>query len=269
MVALQDRLEVEKAATQDYTPAELITCVASRLLEDNRSVLVGTGLPMIAAMLAQRGHAPNLLLVFEAGGIGPRIPMLPVSVGDSLTFCKAIAATSMHDVMSACQAGYIDYGFLGAAAVDAYANINTTVIGDWSHPKVRLPGSGGANDVGSFCWRTIFIMRNQSARTFQKKLDFITTPGWISGPGARERCGLPQGCGPYRVITQLGVYGFEEHTKRLQLISLHPGATLEDVQANSEFTILTPEYVPVTTPPSELERKLLREIDPAGMVLGR
>lgn len=269
MTAQQDRQENERSGAQDYTPAELITCVAARLLEDNRSVLVGTGLPMIAAMLAQRSHAPNLLLVFEAGGIGPRIPMLPVSVGDSLTFCKAVAATSMHDVMSACQAGYIDFGFLGAAALDAYGNLNTTVIGDWNHPKVRLPGSGGANDVGSFCWRTIFIMRNQSARTFQNKLDFITTPGWISGPGARERAGLPHGCGPYRVITQLGVYGFEEQTKRMQVISLHPGVTLEEVRANSEFMLLAPEVIPVTAPPSQEERRLLREIDPGGMVLGR
>jgi acyl CoA:acetate/3-ketoacid CoA transferase beta subunit len=143
MIAQQDshKIEARPFAKQEYTQAELITCVASRLLEDNRSVLVGTGLPMIASMLAQRSHAPNLLLVFEAGGIGPRIPELPVSVGDSRTFYKAVAATSMHDVMSACQAGYIDYGFLGAAALDAYGNINTTVIGDWEHPKVRLPGS--------------------------------------------------------------------------------------------------------------------------------
>lgn len=269
MAAIKEQVENEQAAAQDYTQAELITCVAARLLENNRSVLVGTGLPMIASMLAQRSHAPNLLLVFEAGGIGPRIPQLPVSVGDSLTFCKAIAATSMHDVMSACQAGYIDYGFLGAAAVDAYGNINTTVIGDWRRPLVRLPGSGGANDVGSFCWRTIFIMRNQSTRTFKQKLDFITTPGWISGPGARERCGLPHNCGPYRIITQLGVYGFDEHSKRLQVISLHPGVTLDEVQANSEFLIPAPEHVPVTEPPSAEERRLLREIDPGGMVLGR
>jgi acyl CoA:acetate/3-ketoacid CoA transferase beta subunit len=253
---------------QSYTAAELITCVASRLLEDNRSVLVGTGLPMIAAMLAQRSHAPNLLLVFEAGGIGPRVPELPVSVGDSRTFYQAVAATSMHDVMSACQAGYIDFGFLGAAAMDVYGNINTTVIGSWDLPKVRLPGSGGANDVGSFCWRTIFIMRNQSQRTFQKKLDFVTTPGWLSGPAARENAGLPQGGGPYRVITQLGVYGFNEQTKRLMILSIHPGVSREDIQANSEFEIRIPEQVAITPAPSNEERKILQEIDPNGTVLG-
>jgi acyl CoA:acetate/3-ketoacid CoA transferase beta subunit len=175
----------------------------------------------------------------------------------------------MHDVMCASQAGYIDYGFLGAAAMDAYGNINTTVIGDWEQPKVRLPGSGGANDVGSFCWRTLYIMRNQSQRTFMKKLDFITTPGWLGGPGQREQAGLPAGCGPYRVITQLGVYCFDESTKRLKLASLHPGITVEQVQANSEFEIMIPKEIPVTQPPTVEERRILHEIDPAGIVIGK
>jgi acyl CoA:acetate/3-ketoacid CoA transferase beta subunit len=253
----------------DDSLAELLCCVASRLLQDNQSVFVGTGLPMIATMLAQRTHAPHILIIFEAGSIGPRVPVLPISVGDSRTFYKAVAATSMHDVMSAAQAGYIDYGFLGAAAIDAYGNLNTTVIGDWEKPKVRLPGSGGANDLGSFCWRTLYIMRNQSQRTFVNTLDFITTPGWLDGPGARERAGLPADCGPYRVITQLGVYGFDEETKRLTLLSLHPGATIEEVQANSEFQILIPDHVPVTQPPTAEEQRILREIDPNGMVLGK
>lgn len=253
----------------EYNLAELLSCVASRLLQDNQSVFVGTGLPMIAAMLAQRMHAPNILIIFEAGSVGPRVPVLPISVGDSRTFYKAVAATSMHDVMAAAQAGYIDYGFLGAAAIDAYGNINTTVIGDWDKPKVRLPGSGGANDLGSFCWRTLCIMRNQSQRTFVNKLDFITTPGWLDGPGARERAGLPADCGPYRVITQLGVYGFDEDTKRLTLLSLHPGVTVDDVQINSEFPILVPDHVHVTEPPTTEEKCVLHEIDPTGMLLGK
>jgi len=211
--------------------------VAARLLEDKKSVFVGTGLPMIAAMLAQRTHAPNLLIIFEAGGIGPQVPVLPISVGDARTFYRAVAASSMHDVMSAGQAGYVDYGFLGAAMIDPYGNINTTVIGDWKLPNVRLPGSGGANDIGSFCSRTIIIMR-QDKRRFMKKVDFITTPGYLDGPGARERAGLPAGTGPYRVITQLGVYGFDPQTKRVQLLALHPGITLADVQANSSFEII-------------------------------
>jgi len=224
---------------------------------------------MIATMLAQRTHAPHVLIIFEAGGVGPQVPVLPISVGDSRTFYKAMAATSMHDVMCASQGGYIDYGFLGAAAIDAYGNINTTVIGGWEQPKVRLPGSGGANDVGSFCWQTLYIMRNQSKRTFMKKLDFITTPGWLGGPGQREQAGLPAGCGPYRVITQLGVYGFDESTKRLKLLSLHPGVTVEEVQANSEFEILIADELPVTQPPTAEEQRILREIDPAGMVIGK
>jgi glutaconate CoA-transferase subunit B len=253
----------------DYAMIELQSCVAARLLEDNRTVFVGTGFPLVAAMLAQRTHAPNLLIVFEAGGIGPQVPVLPISVGDSRTFYKAVAASSMHDVMSAAQAGYIDYGFLGAAAIDAYGNINTTVIGDWELPKVRLPGSGGANDVGSFCWQTLYNLRNQSTRTFVNQLDFITTPGWLGGPGQREQAGLPANCGPYRVITQLGLYGFDQTTKRLMLLSLHPGITIDDVQANSEFEILIPDKVPVTEPPTENERRILREIDPTGMVIDK
>jgi len=262
-------MDSRDSSPNEYNLAELLTCVASRLLKDNQSIFVGTGLPMIATMLAQRTHAPHILIIFEAGGIGPRVPVLPISVGDSRTFYQAVAATSMHDVMAAAQAGYIDYGFLGAAAIDAYGNLNTTVIGDWYKPKVRLPGSGGANDVGSFCWHTLYIMRNQSQRTFKNKLEFITTPGWLDGPGGRERAGLPADCGPYRVITQLGVYGFDDETKRLKLLSLHPGVTVEEVQANSEFPILVPAEIPCTEPPTAEELRILHEIDPDGMVLGK
>lgn len=252
----------------EYSLAELISCVAARLLEDNRSVFVGTGLPMMAAMLAQRSHAPHLLLVFEAGGVGPQVPELPVSVGDSRTYYKAAGATSMHDVMSAGQAGYIDYGFLGAAMIDMHGNLNTTVIGDWADPKVRLPGSGGANDIGSFCWRTIIIMRSQSPRTFVPKLDFRTTPGYLDGPGCRERAGLPAGSGPYRVITQLGLYGFDDDC-RLKLINLHPGVSLDEIQANSGFEIRIPDRVSQTQPPSPEERRILGDIDPHRLLLGK
>ena len=252
----------------DYTPTELMATVASRLLENGKSVFVGTGLPIIAATLAQRTHAPDLLIVFEAGGVGPRVPILPISVGDSRTFHQAVAATSMHDVMSSSQAGCTDYGFLGAAMIDAYGNINTTVIGDHDHPSSRLPGSGGANDVGSLTWRTIIIMR-QEKRRFVRKVDFLTTPGYLTGPGAREKAGLPRGTGPHRVITQLGLYGFHETSKRLQLLALHPGVTVEQVQENSEFEILLPEHIGITEPPTAEQRRILHEIDPLGIALGK
>ncbi len=251
-----------------YTGAELLAAVAARTLEDGCSVFVGTGLPMVAAMLAQHSHAPNLLMVFEAGGVGPQMDALPVSVGDTRTYHRAVAASSMHDVMSAAQSGMLDYGFLGAAQIDPHGNINTTVIGPHDSPRARLPGSGGANDLGSFCGRTIIIMRQDPTR-FVEKVDFLTTPGYLDGPGGRERAGLPAGSGPYRVITQLGVYDFEANSKRVRLIATHPGITLEQVQENSSFELLVADPLQQTAPPSTEELRILREvIDPTGAVLG-
>ncbi|HDM66804.1 MAG TPA: 3-oxoacid CoA-transferase [Thermoplasmatales archaeon] len=260
--------KVSKNREKGYTSTELLACVASRLLEDGKTVFVGTGLPMIAAMLAQRTHAPNLLLFFEAGGIGPQIPVLPISVGDSRTFYQAVAASSMHDIMSIAQNGFIHYGFLGAAQIDMYGNLNTTVIGLYEQPKVRLPGSGGANDVGSLCHKTIIIMRQDKHR-FVETLDFLTTPGYLTGYDAREKTGLPRNSGPYRVITQLGVYGFEEETKRMKLISIHPGVTIDEIKKNSSFDIIIPDEIEQTSPPSKKELKILKEIDPTGIVIGK
>jgi acyl CoA:acetate/3-ketoacid CoA transferase alpha subunit/acyl CoA:acetate/3-ketoacid CoA transferase beta subunit len=251
-----------------YTSTELLACVAARMLMDNKSVFVGTGLPMIAAMLAQRTHAPNLLLFFEAGGIGPEMPVLPISVGDSRTFYSAVAASSMHDSMAMAQAGYIDYGFLGGAQIDRFGNLNTTVIGPYEHPKVRLPGSGGANDVGTLCHQTIILMRQDKHR-FLEKLDFLTTPGYLKGFDSRENAGLPMDSGPYRVISQLGVYGFESESKQMELLSVHPGVTVEQIKQNSGFEIIIPEHISVTTPPSQQELSILKKIDPAGMVIGK
>jgi len=191
-------------------------------------------------------------------------------VGESRTYHQGVAASSMHDVMSMSQAGYIDYGFLGAAQMDIYGNINTTVIGDHDMPKVRLPGSGGANDVGSFSQKLITIIANQSNRTFVNKVDFLTTAGYLTGPGEREKMGLPSNTGPYRVITQLGTYGFDEATKRLKLVSNHPGISLEETKENSAFDIIIPDDVVTSPEPNEQQLKLLRqEIDPAGIVLGK
>ncbi|MDH5447419.1 MAG: 3-oxoacid CoA-transferase [Candidatus Bathyarchaeota archaeon] len=253
----------------EYSTIELMACAASKILDDKKSILVGTGLPIIAAALAQKTHAPNLLIVFEAGGMGPQIPMLPISVGDSRTFYRALMASSMDYVMSTAQLGYVDYSFLGAAQIDMYGNINTTVIGSHEKPKVRLPGSGGANDAGSLCWRTIILMQ-QNKRKFVEKVDFLTTPGYLSGVGAREKAGLPADTGPYRVITQLGIMGFDEKTKRMTLLSVHPGVTADQVKASTEFKLIVSDNVTVTKPPTEKELEILRtEIDPAGMVLGR
>jgi glutaconate CoA-transferase subunit B len=253
-----------------YNLREFLAFTGASMLEDKKSVFVGTGLPIIASMLAQRTHAPNLFIVFEGGGLGPQVPELPISVGESRTYFRAVAASSMHDVMSISQAGYVDFGFLGAAQMDMYGNINTTVIGDYDQPKVRLPGSGGANDVASFSQRLIIIIANQTKRTFVKRVDFLTTPGYLDGPGARERAGLPEGSGPYRVITQLGIYCFDEATKRLKLASLHPGVGIADVRENSSFEIVIPDKVETSPEPAEEHLRILREeIDPAGIVLGK
>ena len=249
-----------------YTQTEMMIVAASRLLEDRKTVFTGTGMPILAALLAQNTHAPNLAIIYEAGGMCPtRPPTIPLSVGDSMTFHEAIMASSMDYVISFIQAGYGEYAFLGAAQIDMYGNINTTVIGPHDRPKVRFPGSGGANDFGSLCWRTIILMRQDKQR-FVEKLDFLTTPGHLSGVGVREKVGLPRNTGPWRVVTQLGVYGFDED-KRMTLLSVHPNVSIEDVQKNSSFPIKIPDKVETTPEPTEKELKVLRSLDPYNVVL--
>jgi len=257
------------ARKSEYTPVELMACAASRVLEDGKSVLVGTGLPVIAAVLAQKTHAPSLLIIFEAGAIAPRVPMLPISVADSRARHEPVMATNMDYIMSNAQLGYVDYGFLGGAQIDMYGNVNTTAIGTYQKPKVRLPGSGGGNDGGSVCWKTIILMQ-QDPRKFVEKVDFVTTPGYLTGPGAREAAGLPAGTGPYRVITQLGVMGFDDKTKRMALLSKHPDVSIQQITQNTGFELVVPDNVTVTETPSPEELALLRgEIDPVGIVLKR
>ena len=251
-----------------YNTTELMACVASRALEDRKSIFVGTGLPIIATMLAQKLHAPDLLVVFEAGGIGPKLPTIPISVGDSRTFYKGVMAASMDYTMAMAQLGLVDYGFLGAAQIDKYGNLNTTVIGDHDNPKVRLPGSGGANDLGSLCHRTITLMRHDKIR-FVEKLDYLTTPGYLTGPGARRKVGLPADTGPYRVISQLGIMGFDEETKEMKLLQVHPGITIDDVIENTGFEMLIGDVVETEDPTEEELRILREEIDPTRMVLGK
>jgi glutaconate CoA-transferase subunit B len=261
---------IETRQKTKYNLREYLAFIGASILEDNKAVFVGTGLPMIAGMLAQKTHAPNLLIVFEGGGIGPQPPELPTSVGASLTYYHAISASSMHDVMSMLQAGYIDYGFLGAAQLDIYGNINTTCIGDHELPKVRLPGSGGGNDIGSLAEKIVIIIAGQSKRTFVNKLDFMTTPGYIDGPGAREKAGLPAKTGPYRVITQLGIFGFDDSTRKMMLLSLHPGVTVEEVKDNSSFDIIIPKKYGLSPEPSEQDLFILRsQIDQAGTIIDK
>lgn len=254
----------------DYNAIELMICSAARALQDGALVAVGTGVPCAAAMLAQKTTAPNLTLLFEAGGVGPLLPRMPISVGDSRTFYRGLMATSMADIMETCQRGLVDYVFLGGAQIDPYGNLNSTLIGgDYVHPKVRLPGSGGANDLGSFCWKTLVITPHIKRR-FVEKLDFLTTPGYLSGPGAREAAGLPRGSGPYKVITSLAVLGFDDATKRMQIESVHPGVTVQQVRDNTGFELLTRDPVEQTPDPDPEALRILRqEVDPLRYIIGR
>jgi glutaconate CoA-transferase subunit B len=253
----------------EYNEIELMICVSARLLENGATVGVGTGAPCSAAMLAQRTHAPDLFIVFEAGGLAPLLPVMPISVGDSRTVYRALMATSMCDVLEACQRGMVDYTFLGGAQIDAYGNLNSTVIGDYDRPRVRFPGSGGANDFASFCWRTL-VMTRHDRRRFVQELDFVTTPGYLTGPGARDAARLPAGSGPYKVITDLAVMGFDEESKRMQVCSLHPGVTFEQVQENTGFELARAAEILKTEPPREKELRILRqEVDPYRYIIGR
>ncbi len=252
-----------------YNAMELMLVVASRQLEDGKIVAVGTGAPGAAGMLAQKTHAPNLITLFEAGGFAPLLPSMPISVGDSRTTFKAIKAGSMNDAMTMFQRGMVDYAFLGGAQIDMYGNINSTLIGSFDNPKVMFPGSGGANDFASNAWR-IMIITPHDKRRFTPKLDFLTTPGYLTGPGAREEAGLPSGSGPYKIITNLAVMGFDEETKRMKVLSLHPGVTREQVQENTGFELLWAEDLQVTEEPTDEELRILREeVDPHRYIIGR
>lgn len=250
---------------------EFMICTASHFLEDNKIAVVGTGLPMLASMLAQKTHAPNLLLMFEAGGVAPILPALPMSVGDSRTFHQGLLATSMPDIMETCARGMVDYAFLGGAQIDKYGNLNSTIIGsDFDKPKVRLPGSGGANDLASLCWQTIIIMKMDKHK-FVEKLDFLTTPGYLSGGNSRENAGLPPNTGPFKIITDYCVLSFDKKTKEMQIESLHPKVTIEQVQERCSFKLNPQSSILKTTKePTQKELDILRkEIDPKGQIIGK
>ncbi|MBM3130154.1 MAG: 3-oxoacid CoA-transferase [Chloroflexi bacterium] len=253
-----------------YNLMELMVCVAAHQLEDGKTAVIGTGIPLAAAMLAKKTTAPNLIVLFEAGSIAPQLIRLPISVADSYTQTGCLIHASMDEVMEACQRGTVDYTFLGCAQIDPYGNINTSLIGaDYQKPKARLPGSGGANDLASFCWRTLVITPHDKRR-FAPRLDFLTTPGYLTGLGARERAGLPPGTGPYKVITTLAVIGFHPDTKRMQVESLHPGITRDDVRANTGFEILFADPLATTPEPTDEELQILREeVDPQRLLIGK
>jgi glutaconate CoA-transferase subunit B len=244
-----------------YTPRELLACVAARLIEDDESVFVGTGLPLVGALLAQKLHAPGMMAIYECGAVDPVPRVLPWSVACSWTYHKAPVILSMSSVFGMSRAGYADVGFLGGAQIDMYGNINATSIGDYEHPQVRLTGSGGANDIASLCQKVIFMGLHLPER-FPERCDYVTTPGYLDGPGARERAGLVGG-GPWRVISHLGVMGFDDETCRMKLISCHPGVTPEVVQQFTGFELLIPDDFTETPEPSDEELRTLREeVDP-------
>jgi len=244
--------------TPPYNPTELLICSAARLVPDSTTAFVGTGIPMLAVSLAQRRQAPNLIAVFEFGGAGAILEDLPRAVGERRTFHRALSATGICDVVEAAQRGFIEYGFLGGAQIDAYGNLNTTVIGPHDRPKVRLPGSGGGNDVGSQCWRTIAILRHDRQR-FVEKVDFITTPGYLIGPGSREAAGLPPGTGPYRVVTNLAILGYHAESKRMMLLATQPGVSADQVIENTGFELRLADVIEQNPAPTEEELRILRD----------
>ena len=205
-----------------YEADEMMSIAAARALKDVNACFVGIGLPSTGANLARRTYAPDLVLVYEAGAIGAKPPSLPLSIGDGMLGETADAIVSVPEMFNYwVQSGRIDVGFLGAAQIDRYANINTTVIGGYDDPKVRLPGAGGAPEIAASCGEVIVIVR-QTTRAFVERVDFVTSVGHGSGPGERERLGL-QGKGPTKVITDLGILEPDPETKELVLTHLHPG----------------------------------------------
>ncbi len=252
----------------DYTLKELMTVVAARQLEDGKAVAVGTGIPLVCAMLAQKTHAPELVIFFEAGAVAPQLQSLPISVGDSRTLHKALFATTLIDIMDSMRRGFIDYAFLGGAQVDKYGNLNSTQIGtNYETPKVRFPGSGGANDFASLAWEVIMIMDRHNTRRFVEKVDFITTPGFLTGPGARDEAGLSPNTGPSKVVTDLGLFDFHPETKVMRLLATHPGITVDQIKEATGFELEMADTIGTTDPPTAEDLRLLHEvIDPTGRI---
>ncbi len=246
----------------NYNTAELVAIMSARFLEDGKIVFGGAGMPLISCILAQKTHAPRLTILFEGGIIGPHVQAgkLPPSTNEQRAARQANMLLSITDILLLQQRGYVDYGFLGGAQIDQYGNLNSSFIGDAENPKVRLPGTGGANDIASLASKILVAMHHEKKR-FVKKVDFITTPGYLHGGDSREKSGMLVG-GTYKVITHLGIFGFDEKTRRMRLEGLHPGATVEEVKDRTGFDLLIPDKIQHTKPPTAEELRILRELDP-------
>jgi glutaconate CoA-transferase subunit B len=248
---------------------DLMIVAGSRLLQNHSVVFAGVGAPLLASALAHRLHCPDLTIVLEGGFIGPRLVpgKLPISTNEMRAAHLSVMLTGIIDVFLYSQRGCYDYGFVGAAQIDRYGNVNTSVIGSMDRPKVRLPGSGGANDIVSSC-RELFVITRHEARRFVERVDFITSPGYLDGGDARERAGLVLGR-PRWVITDLAVLGFDPQTKAMQLERLQPGVTVGQVAAATGFELLIPDSVPEVDPPTEQELQTLRFLREAAAPAGK
>ena len=254
--------------SNDYTSVEMMAVGAARQLRNHETIFVGTGLPMLASMLAVKTHAPRAVIMYESGYIGCGNIDTARIIGDIRLMYNLTQVTTMVDVCGLLQSGRVDVGFLGGAQVDKYGNINATVIGDYKHPKVRLPGAGGAIDIATNAKRLLIIVSHEKRR-FPEKVDYVTSPGWLSGGNSRRSAGIRWG-GPDKVITDLAIMGFDSDTKRMKLESVHPGVTVENVREQTGFELIIPDKIPTTAPPTTEEVRILREVvDPTGFFLVR
>lgn len=241
-----------------YTPDEMMIVAAARALRDGESVLVGVGQPNLAANLARRLHAPGLRLVYEAGVVGAQSARLPLSIGDPCLLTGASAVCSMMEIFSFyLQAGRIDTGFIGGAQVDRQGNVNSTVVGDYAHPRVRLPGSGGACDIAGSVGRVV-IMTPHERRRFPASCDFVTSPGSMGGPTRRRAAGVGGG-GPALVVTNLGMLEFDD-TGEMILTAVHPGVAVDTVRENTGWPLTVAPELSVTPPPAAEELAALRDL---------
>jgi len=255
------------AAGLEYTSFELMAVAGARELKDGEIVAVGLGLPVIASFLAKRTHAPSLTMLFELGVVDPEPIHTGVGLADPRVWYRAKILSSFVDMLgTVLHKGLVDVGFLGGLETDAYGNLNTTLLGDPKGKFRHFVGSGGANDIASCACRTIIIIRHE-ARKLNEAVSFVTSPGYLRGDGDREAAGLRGG--PSRVITDKAIFDFDPESKRMRLVSIHPGATLEDVLANLAFQPIVPGDPPATEPPTAEQIRLIREeIDPEGMYAG-